>query len=61
MSNQSVADTFVTTVKEVKKTDTNAKPAIVSPPHFGDVGKAANDTFSKVNSPPPINWMWTRD
>jgi len=47
MSNQSVADTFVTTVKEAKKTDTNAKPGIVSPPHFGDVGKAANDTFSK--------------
>ena len=52
MSNQSIADTFVSTVKDTKKTDTNAKPGIVSPPHFGDVGKAANDTFSKVNPPP---------
>jgi len=62
MSNQSIADTFTTTVKEVKKTDANAKPGITSPPHFGDVGKAANDTFSKVplslppsHSPPTHN------
>jgi hypothetical protein len=45
MSNQSLADSLY------KKVDAAAKPAVVaSPPHFGDLGKAANDTFSKVHS-----------
>jgi hypothetical protein len=49
MSNQSLADTFSSTVKRVEKAD---KPGsgVASPPHFGDLGKAANDTFSKVCS-----------
>jgi len=47
MSNQSLADTFATSVRKVEKVE---KPGsgVVAPPHFGDVGKAANDTFSKV-------------
>ena len=40
MSNQSLADTLAGP-KKVEK-------GIVAPPHFGDIGKAANDTFSKV-------------
>jgi hypothetical protein len=44
MSSNSVADTLASVAKKV-----DAKPAIVSPAHFGDLGKAANDTFSKVH------------
>jgi hypothetical protein len=53
MSNQSLADTFSTTLKKVEKSEIAAKPGtgIVAPPHFGDIGKAANDTFSKVIPP----------
>jgi hypothetical protein len=48
MSNQSLADTFSTAVNRVEKAE---KPGsgVVAPPHFGDLGKAANDTFSKVS------------
>jgi hypothetical protein len=49
MSTQSIVDPIV---KEVKKPEANGKPAINSPPHFGDIGKAANDTFTKV---PPLS------
>jgi hypothetical protein len=49
MSNSSAADSSSTTLKKAKKADVGAKPGtIASPPHFGDIGKAANDTFSKV-------------
>jgi len=49
MSTNSLGDSFVTTVKKVDKAD---KPGsgVAAPPHFGDLGKAANDTFSKVSS-----------
>ena len=60
MSNQSLADTFSSTVKRVEKTE---KPGsgVIAPPHFGDLGKAANDTFSKVltitiSTLTPPNW-----
>ena len=48
MSTNSLGDSFATTVKRSDKVE---KPgsSIIAPPHFGDVGKAANDTFSKVN------------
>ena len=48
MSNQSLADSLSSTYK---KADAGAKPSVITaPPHFGDIGKAANDTFSKVHS-----------
>jgi len=47
MSSNSIADTIASAAKKVEKAD--AKPGVVSPAHFGDLGKAANDTFSKVN------------
>lgn len=58
MSNQSLTDTFSTTVKKAEKADAGAKPGVITaPPHFGDIGKAANDTFSKVPPPdlPPLD------
>jgi len=43
-----------TTYNNADKPKEAAKPAaVVSPPHFGDLGKAANDTFSKVIHIPP--------
>jgi len=44
MSNQSLGDTLNNTVKKVDKVE----KGVIAPPHFGDIGKAANDTFSKV-------------
>ena len=44
MSNQSIADTLNTAYKKVEKVE----KGLIAPPHFGDIGKAANDTFSKV-------------
>jgi hypothetical protein len=37
-------------VKDADKAKDSVK--IVSPPHFGDLGKAANDLFSKVPGSP---------
>jgi hypothetical protein len=59
MSSTSLADSLTSAVKDAavdKPKDSLAK--IVSPPHFGDLGKAANDLFSKVARIPipPINW-----
>jgi hypothetical protein len=50
MSNQSIADTLNSTIKKIEKSE---KPGsgVVAPPHFGDLGKAANDTFGKVIHP----------
>lgn len=57
MSNQSLAETLSSTYKKV---DAAAKPAVITaPPHFGDLGKAANDTFSKVHSILFYSMNWT--
>jgi len=49
MSNQSIADTLASTVKKAEgKADGKPGVTIVAPPHFGDIAKPANDTFSKV-------------
>jgi hypothetical protein len=50
MSNQSFADTLNSAYKKVDKVE----KGIIAPPHFGDIGKAANDTFSKVFHPSPF-------
>jgi len=51
MSTNSLGDTFVSTVKKTDKPgNSTPAPVIVAPPHFGDLGKAANDTFTKVIS-----------
>ena len=48
-----MADTTYNNTDKPKEAAKTA--AVVSPPHFGDLGKAANDTFSKVIQSPPIS------
>jgi voltage-dependent anion channel protein 2 len=52
MSSNSLGDTLATTIRKtdkgMDKPGASAPGGVTAPPHFGDVGKAANDTFSKV-------------